>query len=157
MRLHLIRHAKTEEKAESGQDFDRRLLPRGLHQTQELSEYLKAKDFQQCTVLCSGAQRTQDTWNLISNSISTNTLIISNDIYLCKKEVFLEKIWSHHLKDELFIVAHNFGLSDLAHYFLENDLIMKTSEYLCIEFEIDQWVEASKGLGNLIDRYRSDV
>ena len=39
MKLHLLRHCKTETMTPTGKDFDRKLLPKGVAQSKLLAEF----------------------------------------------------------------------------------------------------------------------
>ncbi len=157
MKLHLIRHAKTEVQSDTGQDFDRCLTERGKAQAKDLRDFLKNKLETKPNTWYSAAKRTTQTWSIIRNGFTPNSVTALQELYLCEKQVFLQKIWADTGMEDILIVAHNNGISDLANYFLGTDLVMKTGEYLCLEFEIDQWVEASMDMATLSDRFRSEA
>ena len=157
LKLHLIRHAKTEAQSTSGQDFDRQLQPRGHEQCKETFKHLKKKDLHRIIAWYSTAKRTSETWQNIRDAIQTVSVDAYPDLYLCEKDIFLQRIWAEPRTEDIFIVAHNNGISDFGQLLLGTDLIMKTSEYLEIDFEIDNWIEASRDLGTLTHRYRSEA
>ena len=51
MKLHLLRHAKTNQVSPTGKDFDRELLPRGYEQIQELKLFLADNPIAPKTIL----------------------------------------------------------------------------------------------------------
>ena len=57
------------------------------------------------------------------------------------KKTYLKLIWQENHPDDLVLIGHNFGISDLANYFLDNQIELRTAEYICIEFPFDSWGE----------------
>ena len=55
--------------------------------------------------------------------------------------------------EDLFIIGHNNGLSDLASYLIDDFIDLSTCDFITIQFNINTWQEISKGLGVVIDRY----
>jgi phosphohistidine phosphatase len=61
-RLILFRHGKAEPESASGDDFDRRLAPRGLRESAEMGGVLAHLGLTPDLVLVSPAARTRETW-----------------------------------------------------------------------------------------------
>jgi phosphohistidine phosphatase len=157
MKLHLIRHAKTDQSSESGKDFDRKLLPKGIIQSNVLGFYLHEQDLRSAVTFCSTAARTRETLTILNNLVFIGRTILSDDLYLCDREMYLKIIWNlRHGKDLVFI-GHNDGISQIASYFLEKDITLKTCGYLCIEFTAKNWAEVSRGTGQLLAEFRPQV
>ena len=155
MLLHLIRHAKTNQVSPTGKDFDRELMPRGWKQCEELSSYLTGNlDFTSCKVICSSATRTRETLAGLRANFSEFETHFSEEMYLCSLKTYLKLIWSEKHTEDLILIGHNFGISDLANYFLDTESEMKTSEYICIEFPFDSWDETFQSTGILKNRFR---
>lgn len=157
MKLHLIRHAKTSQDSPTGNDFDRELLPKGVNQSLDLKNFLADKKWNSPQVWVSMAKRTQQTWTLIEEVFNPCKLEHRQDFYLCSKQTFLQAIWTFQGSEDLIIVAHNNGISQLASYFLSDSIEMKTGEYLCLKFDADSWLESSQGMASLHDRFRSQT
>ena len=153
MKLHLIRHAKTLQATFNENDFNRRLMKKGISQAQALSVYLKGKSIS-CEVWCSEATRTKETFAILNEKCNFKNITYLNELYLCSKRTFLELLWQDSSEEDLIIIGHNFGISDLANYFLQEDLEMRTGEYICIDFGNHSRNETSNGLGRLMDRWR---
>lgn len=150
MKLYLLRHAKTNQQSPTGQDFDRELLPKGIAQCAMMREHLEG--LQGVHVLCSSAQRTRQTLQEIR--LNSEEVEFRDELYLCSRDRILQTIWNANTSKDLMVIGHNFGISDLAEYLLEDYIEMRTCELLVFDFEIDSWQEVSKGLGTLVDRYR---
>lgn len=157
MKLHLLRHAKTEVISTSGRDFDRALMTKGVVQANLMGQYLKfaQKDIQE--TYCSDAVRTKQTLDIISNSIDCGKIHLKNELYLADRETLLGLIWRIKHNKDILIVGHNDGLSQFASYLTDQHVHLKTCCYLCIEFELDTWKETSIGTGTIVADYRPQV
>lgn len=156
MKLHIIRHAKTNQESPSGKDFDRQLLPRGKRQCATLLKFIQGKTWDVPTILCSGAKRTRETFAGIEHGFTTKRLRYDDQWYLCSHKTWLETIWKEERSEDLILIGHNFGISDLVEYLTEKDLVLGTSEYICIEFDGASWKEVSRGNGTIVERFRPD-
>ena len=152
MKLHIIRHAKAA--APRGEfDIDRPLSEKGIKQAIALSNYLQNKLIN-CSVICSEAKRTRETLKYISEKVDFKSVAHRIDFYLCEKEVIMNELWKNESQQELVIVGHNFGISDLVNYFTDELLQMQTGEYICIDFGELSLQECSKSTGTIVDRFR---
>lgn len=154
MKLHLIRHAKTKENAPSGLDFDRELKSVGKEDAARLVTYLKSIDFTADKTLCSTAKRTRQTLAILEKELEMGTIQFSDDLYLASEADLRSQIEHCRTEENLVLVGHNDGISDLANYLTGQTISLPTSAYLCIEFFIDEWCEISKDTGMIIDFYR---
>lgn len=157
MKLHLIRHAKTEPFAASGKDFDRALLPKGVVQSNALGVYLEIHLTETVEVFCSSAKRTRQTFAILDNYLKVSKKTYLDDLYLCDREQFLALIWKLNHKNDLVIIGHNDGISQFASYLTDEYIHMKTSAYVCLEFKLDSWKEVSMGTATLLAHYRPQV
>jgi phosphohistidine phosphatase len=157
MKLHLIRHAKTEQFSPTGKDFDRQLMERGKKQGIELSQFLKNQDFKNAVILCSSAARTRETLAFLVSNFSEKNIVFDKEFYLCSVQTFLDSLWKQNHSKDIVIIGHNFGISDLANYFLDENFEMRTCEYVSISFPFDSWSETSRATGSLALRYRPSV
>ncbi len=156
MKIHLLRHAKTSPTSSSGKDIDRPLSTKGISQSNLMGDYLKKIDSID-EVWCSSAVRTRETLEIVKYHRSYNRVNIKDDLYLCSRDQFLEILWASEDENELMIIGHNFGISDLATYFTDTQLEMRTSEYYCIEFDGLKLKETSRGTGVIVDHYRPRI
>ena len=155
MKLHLLRHANAEALSSSENDIDRKLSLKGQKQCSELS-LVRSMLPEQVNTWCSQAERTKQT--LYNLGLSADAKIeFSLDLYLCTKSHLLQRIWLNDVPGDLLIVGHNFGISDLATYFLGDPIDLDTAEYVILEFQTELWEETSKGLATLFHRSRPQV
>lgn len=157
MKIHLLRHAKTEQLSSSGKDFDRKLKDRGIIQSKELAQFLVSNQIHELETWCSTAKRTRQTLTHLTASLKPSKLEFMDDLYLCEQETFLKKLWDLNRENDLFIIGHNDGLSDLASYFANEMIHLSTCEYICFSFSADSWAELSRGTGTIVSRFRPQV
>ena len=117
MKLHLLRHAKTEPFSDSGKDFDRKLMQKGILQAENIALYFKSKNFQPTQIFCSEAARTRQTIKIVKEGNEFTTVKYLDKLYLAESPKLLSFIWEQKQNENLFIIGHNNGLSDLASYF----------------------------------------
>ena len=155
MKLHILRHARTEYSSLSGHDFDRRLHAQGIKQATILRDF-----FESLTsideIWCSDAQRTRQTSEIVLQEVHPKPSY-HVDLYLASKQDILQKIWNSDSNKELLIIGHNFGISDLVSYFTQDRIDLRTGEYICLEFNSESWTETSKGTAIVLDQYRPSV
>jgi len=154
MKIHLLRHAKTEQLSSSGNDFDRKLKDRGILQSKELAQFLISNQIHELETWCSTAKRTRQTFSYLTESLKPSKLEFMDDLYLCEQETILKKLWDLNQANDLFIIGHNDGLSDLASYFADEIIHLSTCEYICFSFTADSWAELSRGTGIIENRFR---
>ena len=154
MKIHFIRHAKTNQQSISGKDFDRELLPRGKRQCVSLLSHLQQKKWNTPTIYCSSSRRTTQTFEALEGAFVSRELVMRDIWYLCSKKTILDTIWETERRNDLLFIGHNFGISDAVSYLTGQDIEMATAEYICLEFPIDQWMEVSIQAGTIADRFR---
>ena len=120
-RLLLLRHSKTESDAPSGNDWDRRLDPRGNIDATELGRWLAGqRDLLPDLALVSTAVRARETWDIVQQLISAaapqGLAAHLPDLYGAEPTQLLAIIHSATTDDpeRLMIVGHNPGLHEIA-------------------------------------------
>jgi len=119
--LIIMRHAKAEKDAESGEDFDRVLAPRGREEAQHVARALKAYGLKPNFALVSSAARTQGTFDEVRAVMGDIPALVSEDLYNAGSDTLRRAIESHENDSEcLLLVAHNPGVQYLvAEYLFE--------------------------------------
>ncbi len=149
--LLLVRHAKTEERSATGRDFDRALVKRGRDNAQQLAFELLAQNYQPDICLSSSAKRARETTEIVCSALQVPdySLVYRDDLYLADESVLLSHITAldarvHHL----MLVAHNPGISGLAHY-IQRSLIspLPTCGAVLVRIAIDHWTDLSENCG----------
>jgi phosphohistidine phosphatase len=111
-RLVLFRHAKTEERASTGFDRDRRLLmPRGQDDARLVGQALHHAGYAPDRVLLSPARRVIETWEVVSSLFAHIEPAIIDELYLANPDTILE---CAHVLSPLtgttWLIGHNPGL-----------------------------------------------
>lgn len=114
-RLILMRHGKAEYNAPTGEDFDRRLTPRGERESREMAETLADMGFVPDLALVSGAARTRGTWDALKSVFPDAEVVFDDELYLAEAGV-IRRLAEQAGKPvrSLMVVGHNPGLQELA-------------------------------------------
>jgi len=139
--LHLLRHSKTNQISSSGKDFDRELLDRGKEQARMMSEHFKEMSIAQTSVYCSSAMRTRETLAIIQEEINFSDITYLDELYLASEMALLQFLWEKDAED-IMIIGHNEGLSDLASYCMGAEFHLKTCSYIKINISALNWQES---------------
>lgn len=113
-RLILLRHGKAERDSASGDDFDRKLAPRGVRESAAMAETLADLGLIPDIVLVSPAARTQETWAACEAAFPKAHARVENELYLAEERVVrrLAEAAGQH-SATVMVVSHNPGLQDL--------------------------------------------
>lgn len=115
-RLTLLRHAKSSWGDADQQDFDRPLNERGLRDAPMMSQRMLDRACTPELILCSAANRTQQTAQFIidTHGLSCNAITFHEALYLASAGTLLEFIQQTDTSiNHLMIIAHNPGLETL--------------------------------------------
>lgn len=149
LRLHLLRHAEPLLFGSFSSDKERPLSENGLKQCNKLKENLNT-NWDNCTIWCSSAHRTRQTALHVIESNYCDAIIYKNEMYHAPIDVLFHLITHHIGTNELFLIGHNNGITDLLDYLSESNTIMQTGHYVCLEFPLDHWAEVSRSMGNVV-------
>jgi phosphohistidine phosphatase len=155
LKVHLLRHAKTNQISSSGLDFDRELLPKGIKQAEKMADFLK--DLSNLDIHCSASKRTMQTFEIISKKMKFETIHFTNELYLCSHLTLLKYVNEIKSKNDILVIGHNNGISDFAGYLRDSFVDLKTCEYLCLEVNIDSWAELSMGQAKKTTNFRPEI
>ncbi len=113
-RLILFRHGKAEAASASGDDFDRKLAPRGQAEAARMGERLAAEGWRPDVVLVSTAQRTRETWAAAAPFMPEAQARFEPELYLADTPV-IRRIAEAAGADAgtVMVVGHNPGLHEL--------------------------------------------
>lgn len=112
-RLILVRHAKTERRAASGEDFDRALTEDGRHDAAALGHALAAAGLIPDLALVSTAVRARETFEAMAVELPDVQRESREDLYEATSESL--KAAAHGAQaDTVMVVGHNPGLQALA-------------------------------------------
>lgn len=155
--LHLIRHAKTETTAKNGGDRERDLAPKGVSQANLLGKHVRCQHIELGEIHSSTSHRTQQTTSIIlQHQIPQPAVYLHPELYLASCNDLFHWVQGNS-EPVVTIVGHNEGLSELATYFLDEDIILQTAELISMTFPFTSWEMVSKGTATLNFRYRPQV
>lgn len=154
-KLQLLRHAKTNQYSDTGQDFDRSLLPKGIKQSEAMRIYFERQAIHPSAIWCSTARRTRETLNGVIPQAKHVTF--KDNLYLTIGKSMFQAICSKTEGDSLLIIGHNNGISDLASYLSGKDIVMRTCEFIELTFNVNSWAEISQGFGTITLSFHPEV
>lgn len=112
-RLILLRHGKTENRAASGEDFDRALTDRGRADVSLVVSALAEAGFVPDRALVSAAVRTRQTWDVAAPIFPKVALEVRKELYDADARALLSAGHTP-LGKTVIVVAHNPGMQVLA-------------------------------------------
>jgi phosphohistidine phosphatase len=114
--LYLLRHAKSSWADPTLPDPERPLAPRGRRDGKRIAKHLGRLRIQPELVLCSTAERTRETLELVRPALGTKrTVNLEAALYAASSDELLERI--RIVPEEVasvMLIGHNPGLQDLA-------------------------------------------
>jgi phosphohistidine phosphatase len=114
-RLILLRHAKAERTAPSGDDFDRALSERGKRDAKLMGKVLAERGLRPSRAWVSPAQRTRETWAEVAPSFNAAEARFPNDLYHATANLMRRLIEADEgVEGTVIMVGHNPGLHQLA-------------------------------------------
>lgn len=155
MIVNFLRHAKTETTSSSGKDYDRNLAPKGHAQCEEIKKIVNSILSDETKIYCSSAVRTRQTAGLIFGDLKSVSYF--EELYLSTKETLLEFICSQESSQEILIIGHNFGISELVSYLSGSQVVMKTSGFVRLDFPDFSIRELSASTGVILTIHQCDI
>ncbi|MES2722589.1 MAG: histidine phosphatase family protein [Pseudomonadota bacterium] len=114
-RLILLRHGKAEPDSDSGEDFDRRLAPRGVEESLEVATRLAEMGFQPDLALVSTAARAKGTWEAAQPSFpAAQTRFAANLYHADSGAIRAAAEKAGETCGTLIVVGHNPGMQELS-------------------------------------------
>ncbi|MCX6191290.1 MAG: histidine phosphatase family protein [Flavobacteriia bacterium] len=156
MKLHLLRHAKTQVLSFSGKDIDRELAEKGLRQAIEMKTFLSKTEWKNTLLLCSDATRTKQTLENVTVARQFKAVEYTNELYLAEPYE-LKTVIAGQENHDLFIIGHNDGLSALAEEVCGNSICLKTCEYIELECPGNDWADIFIQKGRIIAQFHPKV
>ncbi len=115
--LVLIRHAKSSWSDQTLSDYERPLNKRGKNDAPLMGEVLRKKGITPDLFLSSSAKRAKKTAKHIAAAIEYpfESIVFNRELYLAGEEKLFDVISkTDDAVEVLFLVGHNYGLTDLA-------------------------------------------
>ncbi len=144
--LYIMRHGKAED-GNNKADYKRKLISKGIKRNQKIALKLKDKKGKFDAILCSNAERTLETAEIMAIQFDFPLEDIKNyqEFYLAPAIIMLESLYAlDNTLSNVLLVGHNPGVSELATS-LSGQLIdwLPTSALIALQFDTDKWEEIS--------------
>ena len=168
MRLLLLRHAKSDWSKDQD-DHNRPLSARGRKAAPAMAHFMRMKDYLPQTVLCSTAQRTRETLDLLLAAWSKKPAVrFERELYLAEWPVLLANLKNATARSSpLLLIGHNPGMEQLAVALaLQSKGVAErarlqrltqkfpTAALAVLDFDISTWRLLKPGSGQLVDYVR---
>jgi phosphohistidine phosphatase len=142
--LYIMRHGKAEN-GDNKTDFERKLISKGIKRNLKIALKLKDKKGKFDAILCSKAERTIETAEIMAEQFDFPLANIENHkaFYLAPASIMLEYLYAlDNALSNVLLVGHNPGVSELATN-LSNQFIdwLPTSALIAIKFDTEKWEE----------------
>lgn len=112
-RLILLRHGKAEPDSDSGDDFDRRLAPRGVRESVEMGARLADMGFQPQVALVSPAARAKGTWEAAQGAFPNAETRFLDHLYHADSQTIRRAAEDAGGNGTVIVVGHNPGMQEL--------------------------------------------
>jgi phosphohistidine phosphatase len=112
-RLILMRHAKAERRAASGEDFDRPLTQQGAADAALIGQALARDGLVPGVALVSAALRAVETWNAMREAFPKARVQVVRDLYNADPMAILDAL-EGTTAATVIVVGHNPGIHELA-------------------------------------------
>jgi len=163
--VYLLRHAKSSWDQPNLDDYQRPLAPRGLKAAPRLGRYMAKEQLIPQRVLCSGARRAQESWELVSDALDvTVPVTILPEIYHGSTGTLkglIQKL--PDTENSVLLVGHNPTFHHLALSLAgsgEETALQRlhfkypTGALAILDFSVQLWREVREGSGHLRDFIR---
>lgn len=140
----VIRHAKAESHAASGDDFDRKLIRKGKIEAELLVERLLRRTIKPSIIISSPVIRALTTAQIIASKYKLVSSVVTKS-FLYNRLYSFEDIEqaildTHCTGDTVFIVAHHPTILHLIMQMCTKKLeILNPSEAVVVHFDTDDW------------------
>ncbi len=160
--VYLLRNAKAENGADGQADIERKLTHAGREACATMGTYIKARGYLPALVLCSPAERTRETFELVMQASGfTPASRMEKKLYMSSPDQVISLI--NRLDEDfgsVMVVGHNPVMHHLAilraqkqDTALHDALQMKypTGTLTVLRFALDFWHDLAPGRGELVD------
>ena len=154
LRLILMRHAKSSWENFAQPDHARPLNDRGRTSAQAMGKWLSDNGYLPKEVLCSSAQRTQETWARLQ--INGSTVRIEDSLYHAGLDAMLNVLQTASA-DTVLVLGHNPGIAAFAELLADTPSPhprfrdYPTCATTIIEFSESRWRDVRFGRGSVLD------
>jgi phosphohistidine phosphatase len=112
---YLLRHAKSDWSDRTLADHDRPLARRGRRDAERVAKHLRGLGLEPELVLCSSAERTRGTLELIRPALGGSRVLIEKRLYAASSDELLERLRAvPEPVASVMLIGHNPGIQELA-------------------------------------------
>jgi phosphohistidine phosphatase len=113
--VYLLRHAKSDWSDQTLPDHARPLAPRGRRDAKRIANHLRRHEIEPTLVLCSSAERTRRTLDLVRPALGAAPAQIEDELYAAASLQLLERLRAlPEQSASVLVIGHNPGLQELA-------------------------------------------
>ena len=140
-RLLIMRHAKSSWKEPDVTDHERPLKKRGKDDAHRMGKLLRSKKIVPEMIICSTAQRSRETAELLAESMKFKEAIIYSDaLYMAEPSDILAEIAHHATKQKtVMVIGHNPGSEALLQILTGKVESLPTASIAYVTAKIDNW------------------
>ena len=141
-KITLLRHGDSLHQDASITDWSRTLSPEGEKECHDVAKFVKNCHPFPSKIISSDARRTVETVKIIleKNKWDSGILNIDKELYLASAKLLTEKIQSQSESiNDLIIVGHNPGLSELSSSLLKQSIYLPSSGCVSLNINLDVW------------------
>jgi len=147
--LLIVRHAKSAN-TNAAPDHDRTLSIDGKNQAPHTALQIKSNQIKPDLVLCSDAQRTQETWELMEPIFGKTPIEFTRELYMASVDDVLRLIQAVPLSvNTLMILGHNPTSEALVEWLSTEILTIDTANAILLEGNLS-WGDIANQKGNWI-------
>ncbi len=120
--LILLRHAKSISLLNEMSDFKRTLNDKGRKDAPKVALAFDDLKIVPDTILCSNAYRTKETIQLFMETLKWKTIpvVYTDELYHASASGIYNLVAKYPEYNNIMVVGHNFGISDLANHLSDN-------------------------------------
>ena len=143
--LYIVRHGKSIQNYGDISDIDRPLTERGVIDGYTMAERLLDQEKKPEKIISSPAVRALHSATIFARTFnfSYNEIIVNKNFYLAETNIVLDTIkQTVNNINSLMIFGHNPTFTDLANYFLKNEIDnIPTTGIVELKLELNSWSE----------------
>ncbi len=159
-RILFLRHAKSSWAEPDGDDYSRPLAPRGRRAAAVMGVYIRDEGLAPELVLCSGARRARDTWEIVAAALDKRPPVEHEDaLYMIGPDRLLKRLRkAPDSAKSVLVVGHEGGVDALARSLSANGAAalrrklgekFPTASLAVVALDLDRWSDLSEGTGTL--------
>ena len=141
-KITLLRHGNSLFQDSNTNDWSRPLSPEGEKECHDVAKFIKDCHPLPSKIISSNARRTIETVKILleKNKWDSEILNVDKELYLASANLLTEKIQSQSESiNDLIIVGHNPGLSELSSSLLKQSIYLPTSGCVSLNINLDLW------------------